>query len=649
MVMNLLRFSSVPIFFLFFQMTLAHSAISSIRPQYDTAPRPGLMPEEIIVLDGKKWDFAVGDTKNYDHKIQFGFAPESELSGVDYEELRDKTSSEDIVWYRKSLDIPSDWEGALLTFEGIDYEAQVFINDELVKIHQGAYAPFDIDISRFLNSKKPLILSVRASDDRENRQRSVGKQERRPFEGVIFYGNSTGAWKGAFLRKINPNLYLKNLKMRTHSKGLFAYEVEIVGAAKNTTTLEITISDRMNKRILAKNRSISRLGEFQVNDVSPWSPENPQLYNVTVELYQNDKLIERIRSYTGFSDFVQRDGYFRLNNAPYYVRGVLNQMVYPKGLYTPETPLDNNHDLLMIKSHGFNFHRVHQTTPRWRDIYEMEKLGVAWSLEMPSARDLRDRNALSQFVAEWKEIIKAYGWGHPGLFYFVPVNEDWGMLEDHDHYATVSDSVRESFQLELLNATIQSAPPGALVSPGDGWRQITGGSQLILSAHDYRGSFKELLDAYGEFPVNAPRGTVFPRNGKELILAPYIFPGSDVAPVLGEFGGKSFAPAGVGNVFGYGRIYRELDLWLTDSLAQMAAMGELSIFRGGYVYTQLRDAGFKPHRPVSPDRPGGELNGFLTADGVPKSDPGQWHSINIENQKKFQQHYDLYQTLERGQ
>jgi hypothetical protein len=630
---------------------------------YDDAPRPSLIPDEVLVLDQEKWDFAVGESlpTEFIHKINFGFAPESELSGVDYESLR-PNGSKDFVWYKKTLKIPGDWKGALLTLEGVDYESELYINNKFVTSHRGAYAPIEVNITPYLTQGTDTTILLRATDDRLARDRAVGKQERRLHEGVIFYGNSSGAWKGAHLRKIDPALYISNFIHRANSQGVFSYQVEVAGTQPGPFETEIKLIERASKKVAATNNikfrnAFTQPSEIKIENPKLWTPENPSLYDVEVKLYSQGKLIERMRSYTGFSDFKQTEGYFYLNNRPFYLRGVLNQMVYPRGLYTPDMKESNAHDILMMKKHGFNFQRVHQTTPRWRDIYEMEKLGIGWSLEMPSARDLREPAALKQFVKEWKEIIRAYGHGHPGLFYFVPGNEDWGLLEDPDHWSGATDSEREAFQLTLLKATLEVAPPGAIVSPGDGWRQITGiknGSklnginpeQIILSAHDYRGSGSELIQAYGSISLNAGPGTTFPRNGKELILNGFDFPGKYVAPMLGEFGGKSYAPPGIGNVFGYGHVYRDLTQWSVDSLMQLKSLGQLKIMRGGYVYTQLRDAGFKPHVPLPPDRPAGELNGFLSADGIPKSDPNEWRKLNVQNQSLFEQNYLIYRSLE---
>ncbi len=659
-------------------------------PTYANAPNPGLMPETVVELDGQSWSFAVGDDLGhvrgtarqgaFPHTIRYGFAPESDLSGVDYEALRDPHSSKDVVWYKKEIVLPNDWHGAVLTLEGVDYESEVYLDGVLVRTHTGGHAPFDADLGKFLGKGEVVAggrkhtIMIRAEDDRLRRDIAVGKQERRVNEGVIFYGNSTGAWKGAHLRKVEEN-YIADAKHDTTAEGLFKSDVKIAGAGKSNLSVVAEVVDRETGKVVGTGTARVAHGqarlEIKVNQPKLWYPDHPTLYDVRMKLVDSGAasgvVHDTIRSYCGFRSFAQDQGHFFLNHRPTYLRGVLNQMVFPKGLYTPETLEDNANDIRQIREHGFDFQRVHNTTPSWRDIYDMEngvlavdpktgatkRLGIGWALEMPSARDLRDPAALDEYVRQWKDIVNAYGHGHPGLYYFVPGNEDWGMLEDADHWAGVSDAEREAFQKKLYHATIESAPEGALVSVEDGWRQITGmqhgkpvkgvnSKQLILSAHDYRGNGRELVEAYGGVSVAAHSGTELPRNGKELILNGYEFAGDESAFMIGEFGGKSYAAPGVENVFGYGSVYRDLHEWTRDSLDQLHAIGKLGIVRGGYVYTQVRDAGAKPHRKLRPGEPAGELNGFLFANGKPKSDPHAWAKMNLGNlaeREKFLQEY----------
>jgi hypothetical protein len=56
----------------------------------------------------------------------------------------------------------------------------------------------------------------------------------------------------------------------------------------------------------------------------------------------------------------------------------------------------------------------------------------------------------------------------------------------------------------------------------------------------------------------------------------------------------------------------------------MIAIGASPIIRGGYVMTQMRDAGNDPNNKMS----GGELNGILTADGKEKIPAEEFRTAN---------------------
>ena len=63
------------------------------------------------------------------------FCPESELSGVGY------TDFIDAVWYRRHVDIPSEWAGSelLLHFQAVDYDTTVWVNGTEVSRHRGGF------------------------------------------------------------------------------------------------------------------------------------------------------------------------------------------------------------------------------------------------------------------------------------------------------------------------------------------------------------------------------------------------------------------------------------------------------------------------------------------------------------------------------
>ena len=60
------------------------------------------------------------------------------VQGIDYH---------GVVWFRRDLDVPADFPGtaADLCFDGVDYDARVWVNGQYVGRHIGAFSTFKLD------------------------------------------------------------------------------------------------------------------------------------------------------------------------------------------------------------------------------------------------------------------------------------------------------------------------------------------------------------------------------------------------------------------------------------------------------------------------------------------------------------------------
>lgn len=97
---------------------------------------------------------------------------------------------------------------------------------------------------------------------------------------------------------------------------------------------------------------------FTVDDVKVWSPDTPNLYNLTVTLGK-----DTVSSYTGFRTVSRGNvnGVERplLNGEFTFVFGTLDQGYWPDGLHTPPTREAMVYDLKVLKDLGFNMVRKH--------------------------------------------------------------------------------------------------------------------------------------------------------------------------------------------------------------------------------------------------------------------------------------------------
>jgi hypothetical protein len=617
----------------------------------DTAPNPARMRRETLVLDGI-WSLSVGDGAF--QPVMVPFAPQARVNGIAVPE------GEVTLLYRTTFEIPSDWEGAVLHFEGVDREAEVRLNGHPLGHHAGAYDPFSFFVPRAIldlgmdgdlgfglegpSAPRLHMLEVWVRDSSRDRHVATGKQERQPGEGAIFYGNMSGLWKSAWIERAGE-ARIGETRIEARASGWLSAEIEVAGAAAGQR-LALRLRREGLPDLRAEAPVAGGLARFDlvVEGAKVWSPDAPHLHDATLSLLGGDGAeLDALDTYLGFRDFEMRDGYYRLNGEPFQLRGLLNQAIYPDTLYTP-TDAHTLHDFEETLAHGFNGERRHQTTPRHRDLWLADRMGYWLSIEMPSARNLRDDAHRAAAVAEWQRIVRAYAW-HPSVLYLAPGNENWGLLNDPHHETGASAAEREAFQYQLGEATEACAPRGIPYAANDGWRLVTSRrrgaiqnrldpSRLMFNLHDYAAN-SLLRSIYGRLPR-------VPKPGQWSWNARYVFQDSSYTYdgrtpiVLSEVGGRACLNRPARGVFAYGRIYHDPAEWGEELGELIELMGDLPVLRGGFVLTQTRDAGNDPEDPTSR----GEINGILDADGAPKLRSDRIRRANAHAEAAWRRHVE---------
>ena len=98
--------------------------------------------------------------------------------------------------------------------------------------------------------------------------------------------------------------------------------------------------------------------ELKVDDPHLWSPEDPYLYEFTLESGE-DKIESYFALRTVGTKKIGGKAYITLNEKPYFFHGLLDQGYYSDGIYTPATPEGYRYDILKMKELGFNMLRKH--------------------------------------------------------------------------------------------------------------------------------------------------------------------------------------------------------------------------------------------------------------------------------------------------
>lgn len=461
----------------------------SVLPEY---PRPLMERSEWQNLNGE-WEYAIkplGEVEpaSFDGNILVPFAVESSLSGVQ-KEVGEKNE----LWYKRSFTVPAKWKGkdVMLNFGAVDWKAEVFVNDVLVGSHKGGYTPFSFDITPFLKGSGAQKLVVRVWDPSDKGYQPIGKQTSNP-QG-IWYTSVTGIWQTVWLEPVASN----HITAVKSIPNVDANALNVtVGASTPcvTSIVEVKLLDK--GAVVASAKGVQgqelRLG---VKNPTLWSPENPYLYDMSITLSQNGKVIDQVKSYTAFRKIsVEKDqnGILRmcLNNKPLFHYGPLDQGWWPDGLYTAPTDEALLYDIKKTKEWGFNMIRKHVKVEPARWYYHCDKEGILVWQDMPSG-DMGNRwephkynggtdkersvESVANYYQEWKEIMDL-GVSHPSIVVWVPFNEAWGQ-----------------FDTEKVVAWTKAYDPSRLVNPASGGNHRPCGD--ILDLHNYPGPDMFLFDA----------------------------------------------------------------------------------------------------------------------------------------------------------
>lgn len=522
-------------------------------------PRPQMRRESYVNLNGM-WDFAVQqsaapETVEYDQKILVPFCPECQLSGIG-----EHFSEDSSLLYRRSFTLPENFNKGrvLLHIGAVDQIAHVYVNQKQLQTHSGGYESFSVDITDALQEENELVICC--TDDLKDQSFPYGKQTLK--RGGMWYTPVSGIWQTVWLESV-PETYIQNLKIENRGYGV-----------------TITTEPAMAGKVVVKD-----LGEFALENgsvtITPenpnlWSPENPYLYEFTVECGQ-----DKVESYFAIRslEIKEVDGYNRLclNGKPYFFHGLLDQGYWPDGLFTPAAPECYAQDILAMKALGFNTLRKHIKVEPEQFYYDCDRLGMIVFQDMVNNSDysflrdtalptvglqkLNDKN-LHKNATHRRRFLEGMAstvrqlWNHPSICYWTIFNEGWGQFD--------ADSVYET--LKALDDT-------RFIDSTSGWfrRRKTD----VDSHHVY---FKPIKLKAGNKPL-----------------------------VLSEFGGYSFKPAGhvfnTEQTYGYGKYEKQEDF--TAAVEKLYTQQVVPAFKQGLcaaIYTQVSDVEDETNGILSYDR-----------------------------------------------
>ncbi len=343
-------------------------------------PRPQMTRPRWANLNGL-WEYTITPKKAprpaaFQDQILVPFPLESALSGVKQPLLPDQR-----LWYRRVFRVPDGWGGGrvLLHFGAVDWETNVWVNDQAIGTHRGGYLPFDFDITEALRpGENQLVVSVWDPTDRSWVGR--GKQVLNP--GSIWYTAVSGIWQTVWLEAV-PHTYIQGLKITPDiDTETLEVQVNLGGPAADTQVVATALDGRTQVGVVSGYPNTPL--KMSIPNPSLWTPANPYLYDLQVTVYHQGREVDQVGSYFGMRKFsLETDAWgrprFCLNHHPIFLFGPLDQGYWPDGLYTPPTEDAMRSDLIFLKEIGCNLVRKHIKVEPARYYYDCDRLGlIVW-------------------------------------------------------------------------------------------------------------------------------------------------------------------------------------------------------------------------------------------------------------------------------
>lgn len=328
-----------------------------------------------------------------------------------------------------------------LNFLGINYSADISLNNIIIYQHTGGNFPFSIDLPKdILSYKKNNLLSIKLNYNIDAENTIPVKQK------FLFPNEFGGIFRDVYIQvmpamvisdfnysyQMADNLGRARVSVSARVENSSARPRIDTIASSNDFTLRFSVISPSGQGAIASeavsfnlSKNKEKLVSHNFDVLSPvlWSANSPNSYIMRVELYKGDVLVDVANNSISFFSLTVKKDAFMLNGAPFALKGVT---YFPSNQqYGTMMNYDKmEEDLRVIKELGFNAVRFPKSLPHPYYLDLCEKMGLLAYVELPfhsipgkiiSSPNFmaRSRNFVNQFVKSYHNFsaIAAIGLG----------------------------------------------------------------------------------------------------------------------------------------------------------------------------------------------------------------------------------------------
>lgn len=298
----------------------------------------------------------------------------------------------DAGWYRKNIFIPKTDEPRIyrLYFEGVNISSEIYVNGKKAGEHVGGYVGFTVDITPYIRLDDNNEIAIRV--DNSMNPNIIPSQKSDFF---IFGGIARDVWLQVLSTTFIDRVQISTPKVTEENAETVA-EIHLLNMTDQTKKYIIeAVVTNVDKEVVSKKSIQKKIGSGttkiflnlpDVKNPKLWSPDQPQLHELTLTLKDGEKVVDQVSERFGFRwyEFTEH-GPFYLNGERLLLRGTHRHEEYAGyGNAMPDSL--HRRDMQMIKEMGANFVRLAHY-PQDPEIYRScDELGLLIWDELPWCR-----------------------------------------------------------------------------------------------------------------------------------------------------------------------------------------------------------------------------------------------------------------------
>ena len=331
----------------------------------------------------------------------------------------------DASWYKRSLVIEDLDARFVLYFECANITSEIYLNQEKIGEHIGGYVGFEIDLTPYVLKGQENTLAVRVSNAYNP---DVIPSQKADF--FIYGGITRDVWL-----KTLPPTHIDKVKIKTPKVSSDLAQTELDVELRNASsskayTLTATLIEKNTQAVVSLDTlNVQNQQEANSWQLAPlqnprlWSPNDPQLYEVVIRLWDGGRLVDEQKETLGYRWFsFAEHGAFYLNGERLLLRGTHRHEEHA-GYGSAMPNALHRQDIEMIKDIGANFLRLGHY-PQDPAVYEAcNELGlIVWD-ELPWCRGGMGEKKWQDNTASLltKQINQNYN--HPSILFWSLGNE----------------------------------------------------------------------------------------------------------------------------------------------------------------------------------------------------------------------------------